>query len=338
MEKYASCPFAYYVMYNLKARERKVYEVHPVELGVLYHEVIEAFTKKVAEEGTAWRDLSRDGVTRLVTESIDALVSDPANVLHSTARNRYILQKVKRICAASAWALSEHIKRGGFTPSAVEVDFSPESDMPMPQLKLEDGRRLLLTGRIDRVDVMRTGDADYIKIIDYKSGAKRFDLSEVEAGTQLQLILYMNALLTGARLFINPKPGGLFYFHLDDPVLSSDSPLDRESREQMLLECFRMSGLALDDAASGIDGGLRDGGRSSVIPVSVNADGSWSKASSVADLAFFEKLGKLVEEKIKTLSTRMINGIITPEPVKLSHGSACDFCRYDGVCSYSVAR
>jgi ATP-dependent helicase/nuclease subunit B len=208
----------------------------------------------------------------------------------------------------------------------------------MPQLKLEDGRRLLLTGRIDRVDVMRADDADYIKIIDYKSGTKQFDLSEVEAGTQLQLILYMNALLKGAQMFINPKPGGVFYFHLDDPVLSSDRQLDRESREAQLLECFRMSGLALDDAAAGIDGGLRDGGKSAVIPVSVNVDGSWSKTSSVADLAFFEKLGKLVEEKIKTLGTRMIQGIITPEPVKLSHGSACDYCRYDGVCSYSVAR
>jgi ATP-dependent helicase/nuclease subunit B len=137
-------------------------------------------------------------------------------------------------------------------------------------------------------------------------------------------------------MFINPKPGGVFYFHLDDPVLSADGPLDRESREAQLLDCFRMSGLTLDDAAASIDGGLNENGKSSVISVSVNKDGGWSKSSSVADLAFFGQLGKLVEEKIKTLGTRMIQGIITPEPVKNRHGSACDYCSYDGVCNYSV--
>jgi ATP-dependent helicase/nuclease subunit B len=325
-------------MYNLKVQERKIYEVHPVDLGVLYHEVLDAFSKKVAIEDKRWGDLTREDITLLVDEAVAALVSDPEGVLNSSARNRFVLQKVKRICTTSLWALCEHIKRGGFTPAGMEIDFSPDSSVVMPQVQLEDGQRLLLTGRIDRVDVMRMEDSDYIKIIDYKSGRKRFDLSEVELGTQLQLILSLNALLKNTPRFLNPKPGGLYYFHLDDPVLASDKPLDGASREAMLLECFKMSGLTLTDAAEAMDGKLTETGKSPVIPVTLNKDGSWSKSSAVADLEFFERLGGLVEDKIKELGTQMIQGIITPKPIKKGKHDACAYCRYDVICAYSVTK
>ncbi len=336
LERYAACPFSFYVTYNLKAREREIYRVHPADLGVLYHEVLAAFSTRMAE--TDWGLVhDREEISKSVDTCVDELVSEPGNVLHSTARNRHILKKVKRICVTSIWALCEHIKRGDFVPAASEIEFAPHSPTPMPEIILDNGRKLLLTGRVDRVDVMRVGNGtDYLKIIDYKSGKKKFDLSEVKAGTQLQLILYMNALLKNAELFVNSKPGGVFYFHLDDPVLLSDAAIER--REELLLECFKMSGLALSDAAAGFDSALEANGKSPVIPVTVNKDGSFSKSSSVADLEFFTLLGNAVQEKIKELGTRMTDGVITPEPYKNGKYDACNFCPNDVICSvdYSV--
>ncbi|MDR1663649.1 MAG: PD-(D/E)XK nuclease family protein, partial [Clostridiales bacterium] len=348
LERFSECPFAYYVTYNLKARERKVYQVQPADLGVVFHEVLELFTKRMAAENIPWGSLTREELGARVDGCVEAAVPTEA-ALRGTARNQHILRKVKRICAASVWALCEHLKRGVFEPAAAELEFSGgNAGLPVTSLEifLNEERKLVLTGRIDRVDIMRAADgAVYVKIIDYKSGNVKFDLAEVLSGVQLQLILYMKALLKNAKalfgrageenIWLETKPGGVFYFHIDDPILPAGAAsLDPERKEEMLLKCFRMSGLALaeTEAVTGMDGALAEGGESPVIPVSINRNGAFGKTSSVAAFEYFEQLGAAVEEKAKEIGRRMTEGVITPDPHVKGRRSACDFCRYGAVC------
>jgi ATP-dependent helicase/nuclease subunit B len=346
LEQFAACPFAYYVTYNLKAKERKIYQVRHTDLGVLFHEVLAVFSRQLSEEGVTWGSLTREEITERAALCVEQSLADE-NVLFSSARNRHVLNKVKRICAASLWALCEHVKRGVFTPAGMEMDFKPDSPLTSLEVHLNNQRRLVLTGRIDRVDILHTADGNlFVKIIDYKSGKMKFDIGEVLLGTQLQLMLYMDALLKNAnQLFGDGKtkwtaqPGGVFYFHIDDPLLPMDEEAETdEQQEALLLKCFRMSGLALADkeAVTGMDKGLHEGGESPIIPVGITQTGTFTKASSVSDGESFAQLGQDVREKIKEIGQLMTEGVIAPNPLVSGRKSACDYCRYGAICQISV--
>jgi ATP-dependent helicase/nuclease subunit B len=349
LEQYAACPFAYFVTYNLKAKERKIYQVRHMDLGVLFHEVLLLFSTEITEEGISWGKLTREEIAERAGRHVERFISETDDhVLRSTARNRHVLEKAKRICVTSLWALNEHVKRGSFIPAGAELAFTPQSPLTSLEVLLNNKRRLILTGRIDRVDIYDAHDGcRYVKIIDYKSGKKKFELSEVLLGTQLQLVLYMNVLLkNAAQLFgdnaarIETRPGGVFYFHIDDPVIAADNWMEAEEREALLLKAFRMSGLALaePEAVTGMDEKLRNGGDSLIIPVSINKSGAFGKSSSVAGLEEFEQLGRDAEEKIKEIGQRMTGGDIKPEPVVKGRNSECDYCRYGGICGAGVLK
>jgi ATP-dependent helicase/nuclease subunit B len=231
------------------------------------------------------------------------------------------------VSTASIWALCEHLKLGEYTPTAAE-----EQILTKDKIVLDNGKKLSLTGIVDRVDVLETGGETYVKIIDYKSGATKFNLDEVRQGVQLQLMLYMNVILAQR----GAKPGGMFYFPIDDPILSTDIALSDEMREAGLLKQFKMSGVALaeDAVMAGLDKTLAPGVSSDVIPVGKNKDGRFSKASQGATLGLdeFLALGQEVDAVIKNLGQRMTCGDISAVPYTKGAKSPCQFCGYGAIC------
>jgi len=308
LEAYVQCPFAHFLQQHLKAKERAIYEVRPADLGVLYHEVMAKAT-----ESENWHLLNKSQLEDLAHFHAEAVVSGESDhVLQSSARNKYILERLKSICGVSLWALGEQYRRGNYITTGIETGAG----------NIAIGENMIVTGRIDRVDTFD----DYVKIIDYKSGNTKFSLEEVQAGTQLQLLLYMNALLKKP----NAKPGGVFYFNIDDPILRVNENLDAATRENLLLKEFRMSGLVLADEKniSAMDMHLLSrGGDSPVIPVSVTKSGL-GKRSSIANLKEFAELASGVEEQVKGIGEQMMAGHITPGHNK----DACRYCRYVSVC------
>ena len=333
LEAFVQCPFSYFLGYHLKAKERAVYQVRAMDLGIIYHDVLAKATGELVQNN-AWHNASYDDLEKIVHSYAEEVIQGESDhVLRSSARNMYIMQRVKGICTISLWALCEQYRRGGFHTVKIEED---TGSIVLP-LNLQ--QQMIVTGRIDRVDIFESGNSQYLKIIDYKSGGLRFSLEEVRAGTQLQLLLYMNALLK-ANPHKKPdmRPGGVFYFNIDDPILPIDEKPSQETLEAMLFKQFRMSGLVLADEATiaGMDNDLLNrGGESSVIPVSVKKDGSFGKNSSVADGLEFAGLCQDVEEKVKDIGRQMASGIIAPKPYRKGNISPCRYCRYGGVCGFN---
>ncbi len=176
IENYAACAYAHFLNYGLKLMERPVYEIKPVDIGNIFHEAIELFSREIVDRNIDFSDVSDDMKKDIVDDVVQKVTEKyGGHVLRSTARNEYMIEKIRRVTDRSAWAIIEHIKRGGFKPD----DF---------ELKLREGR-------IDRVDRLVEDDNVYIKVIDYKSGSKTFSPSDVENGLQLQLIYYMDTLV-----------------------------------------------------------------------------------------------------------------------------------------------
>ncbi|MCL2499722.1 MAG: PD-(D/E)XK nuclease family protein [Defluviitaleaceae bacterium] len=294
LEAYARCPFAYYMTYLLKAKPRKRYEIMPADLGSLFHDVVASFARRYRWQPRTKAEI-KDIVGSIVKELVPENEGSDATVYHGSARNRYILDKAQRVCTASVWALNEYIRQGEYTPAYTEIDLPPAPPVP-----LDNGRSLSLSGRIDRADLLDAKNGDtYVRIIDYKSGHARFNPNEVRNGTQLQLMLYLNAMLKSPELqHKNPKPGGVFYFPIDDPLLRTDHLLDDIAREAGLLKAFKMSGADFTDANS------------------------------------FDDLNRDANEKMKDLTLRLTEGIIAPAPCISGGKTPCDYCKYGAACKH----
>ena len=328
LESFASCPFAYFMTYLLKARERKHFDVLFSDLGSLFHDILAQFSKRTWINGNI-PDFSRTEISQIVNELVGQITIDSA-IFNSSARNRHILDKVRNVATASIWALSEHLKQGKFEPSFTEHEIFLN-----PGINLEDGRQLRLTGQVDRIDLFHSSDGnDYIKVIDYKSGQTKFNIDEVKQGTQLQLMLYMNTLLKTLETGKSPLPGGVFYFPIDDPIINADDLLDDPVREANILKCFRMSGLTVENALTGMDTSLGAGTSSSIIPVSLNKNGTFNKTSqsAILDLDEFSQLGDEVNDIIKGIGDRMIQGDIIASPCIVGKRNPCQYCNYSALC------
>ena len=325
LESFARCPFAYFMTYILQVKPRKRFEVLPTDLGSLFHDVLAQFSKRFWDSNKDVT-LTRGEIALYVDEIVNTITSE-SNIYYDSARNRHVLNKVRKVSAASIWALCEHIKLGEFTPTLAEQEIRTTERIP-----LANGKNLTITGFVDRVDTLMVNGGEYIKIIDYKSGSTKFNIEEARKGIQLQLMIYMN-ILTAMR---NAKPGGMFYFPIDDPILSTDILLSDEMREAGLLKQFKMSGIALadDTTIAGLDKTLAPGTGSNVVPIAINKDGRYKKSTQPTTLALdeFLALGQAVEGKIKELGERMTCGDISAEPYTKGLKSPCNFCGFGAIC------
>jgi len=340
LEVYAKCPFAYFIDYQLGAKPRKLYNVLPTDLGILYHDVLSEFTNNIANGSLDITYLNRDAIGNIVDTIINNQEKD---LFHANARNRHILNKARGICTTSIWALAEHIKRGSFIPLGTELEFNQN-------ILLDKDRKMQLTGRIDRVDILKGADEkEYLRIIDYKSGKTRFDPIDVAKGLQLQLMLYISALTknpTQLSSFLPQKdnkivnPAGVFYFHIDDPIIDADAEMGESAHDDALLRQFRLSGITVEGETvlQGMDKSIAPGIDSPVIPVKLNKDGRLAKTGKQAILSTddFTTLIQTAEDKAKELGTRMSAGDIAANPNPKGIKTPCRYCEYAAICKKNV--
>lgn len=195
-----------------------------------------------------------------------------------------------------------------------------------------------LIGRIDRIDTCRQGEKLYVKVIDYKSGNRKFDLAALYYGLQLQLVVYMNAAMEVQKKK-NPDtrvlPAAMLYYHVSDPMTETDQgEPDPEEIEKAILDELKMTGMVSDDeeVIRLLDKNFET--KSAVIPVAKKKDGSFTQASSVLSEEDFETVSNYVSHKIKELGTSILDGSIALNPYEQKEQAACTYCAYKGVCGF----
>jgi len=338
IEKYVECPFSYFLHYNLKARERADYKVREVDLGNVFHDAIEMFSDHLQESGLDWGRLDYSYIDKSIESLfVDFVDRGKSDIFSYDAKSAYILEQVKRITKRSIWALGLHIKSGEFKPLGAEVTFDYNAGMTVD---IDHERRFILTGRIDRVDIMTKGDESYVKIIDYKSGSKAFDVTDIYYGRQLQLLTYMGALTKNGDKILNlpksPKPGGLFYFKFDDPIADFNTGATDAEIYGDILDKFKMSGLVLNDTAvvEAIDNNIEK--NSNIISVGLNKSGEYtSRSGNMVSAEGFERIIDFADKKIGEIGRRIVSGAIEAKPYKRGQRTGCDYCPYLAVCGFN---
>lgn len=329
LEKFAMCPYSYYLEYGLKAKERQIYKLETPDVGTFLHEIIEKFSKHMLEENINWREVSKEYCDSIIDSLVDETLKNfKHNLLNSTAKLKQLGIRLKRLVKRMIWIIVSQIKCGEFEVVGSEVEFGRKSDNPAIEIELSDGNKMFLNGKIDRVDMADTEEGKYIRIIDYKSSAKQIKLSDVYYGLQLQLITYMDAITTEEFM-----PGGVLYLKLDDPIIKSNKDLSKEEIEEQIVNALRMKGLILSNArlVKAMDSNMTN--ESSVLNLSVKKDGSYSKMPTVTSEEF-EKLRNHIKKTLKELGEEILSGNIKNEPVKKKEITACDYCKYKIICQF----
>lgn len=339
MEKYAQCPFAYYVQYGLNARERKIFKLTYPDIGTFMHKVIDEFSEEIKTKQLSWDNIQ----AKWCEENISNIVDDNINksnsfILNSSPRYRYFTERLKRVLIKTAIVMTKHIKRSGFKPIGYEMDFSEKGAYPPIMVQLPSGEEIKLIGRIDRIDMLVKEGETYIRIIDYKSGNKLFRLSDVYYGLQVQLLLYLDAILAeeGKDFDKKPIPGAILYFKIDDPLIKSSKDLEDGELEKEIMKKFKMKGLLIDDPKIIKEMDREMEGNSFIIPARINKDGSLGK-SEAASREQFELLRNHVKNVVAKNCENMLKGDISINPCKNKDSAPCDFCMYSSICTFDVS-
>lgn len=340
LERYVECPFAYFVRYGLNPRERAMHEIKLPDIGLVFHEALEKFGLALNEEGIDFKSLEEEEVYCRVVEIVDGFIEDYGyNVFSATHANKYLVEKIKRVVKRAAWTVIRQLKRGQFEPRAFEVEFSNslrEDTVPPIIVTTKNNEKILLEGRIDRVDILKGQEKKYVKIIDYKSSSKAYTLSDVYHGMQMQLMIYMDAVLENSRYFREDDlhPSGAFYFKIDDPIIEGD--FEDGVLEEALLKKLKLEGLAVDDVEMlcQLDETLDQTGKSSIVSVELKEDGSFKKTSKVVAPEDFMAIIDHVKVKISDIGTSILDGQIGIQPVHTGVRKACDYCPYKGLCQF----
>jgi len=337
LERYAECPFAHFIRYGLRPSPRQRYEVNPVDMGSLFHEVMEGFAAEIVRADRDWSTVTEEECRQEAYRIIDSLIPEwMGGVFESSHRYRHLAERIKGIAAKALWMASRQLQKGEFKPVAVEQTFGPsrEDTYPPIRVSLADGRIIYLTGRIDRLDAWEdSAGAEHLRVVDYKSGPKGWALYQVYYGVSLQLMVYMNAVLAErAQGGQTAKPAAALYFHIDDPIIQSDGQIIEEI-ERQIQQRFRMDGLVIRDA-SVLRAMDREPENPTVVTARLKKDGEFNAGSHVADPDEYSAVLAYVMRKAAELSERLLNGDIAIAPVRERQRTACAYCEYRSICRF----
>ena len=338
LERYAACAYAHFLQYGLNLKEREVFQLENTDLGNIYHEVLEVFSHRLKEHGYTWLDFPKEEGEQLLWEALEnCSMQYGETILYSSVRYQYMIERMYRILKRTIWALKEQLKSGKFLPEAFEMSFSRVENLDAVNITLSEEEKMKLRGRIDRLDTYEDEDHVYVKVIDYKSGNKKFDLAAVYYGLQLQLIVYMNVaaeLMKKSHPDKEIVPAALLYYHVNDPMIKSEEELSPEQVNDQLLKELRMNGL-VNDSEEVI--GLLDGSfatKSSIIPVERKSDGSLSARSSVVNRQDYEVISNYVNQKMHQFGTEILQGNIAVNPCEQGNIESCTYCTFREICAF----
>jgi ATP-dependent helicase/nuclease subunit B len=302
------------------------------------HEVIDTFFEKVQKENLDIKKLENEEILKIVNEIIEEILSAARYyIFSSTAKFRMLTRKLKKVVAKSIEYIIYSLKYSDFKPVGNEIEFGKNGIYKPIVMDLENGQKVEITGKIDRMDIGKIDDNKYVRIIDYKSSIKKLDLNQVEAGLQIQLITYLDAVTEQDDYL----PSGVLYLGLIDSIKKATRNMTDEEIEIDLKKSFKMQGLVLADVKviHSMDTKLENGKSSDIIPVYIDKEGEVSlKKSSVATKEEFLNLQRTVKDTIKEISKEILKGKIDIKPYKYKKQTGCDYCKFKTICMFDPSK
>ncbi len=344
LEQYASCAYAHFLRYGLMLEDRQEYTFEASDLGNVFHQVLEKYTGEIITKGIDWRELSKEDSDEILSRALTECVDSYGNtILMSSAQNQHMAERIKRILTRTVDTLKYQISMGVFDPAYVEMSFQEAGDLDEINIALSEDEknniteRMKLRGKIDRVDLCDEGDCVYVKVMDFKSGAHRFNVASLYYGLQLQLIMYMNVAVAHQKS-LNPGkeivPAAILYYHVEDPMVEGKADTVTDDINNEIISQLKMTGLVNDNTEiiKKLDSGFST--KSDIIPVEFKKDGTPTARSQTASEQEYSAISSYVNKKIKEFGRKILDGDITINPYDDGKRQSCTYCTYRHICGF----
>ncbi|WP_077703070.1 helicase-exonuclease AddAB subunit AddB [Virgibacillus dokdonensis] len=338
LETYYRCSYQHFAKYSLGLEERRTYKLDAPDIGQLFHEALKTITVWIQQGDKEFSQLTQSDAASYAHQAVTKLSPILQHqILHSSNRYQYIQQKLEEVIARATYVLSEQARRSHFSPVGLELGFGNDQDLPPLTVPLQNGFELMLRGRIDRVDKAVKDDELFLRIIDYKSSAKELNLLEVYYGLALQMLAYLDVVITHSEQWLGVKatPAGILYFHVHNPMITGQDKLDDATIEKELFKKYKMQGLLLadEDIAKLMDQAL-ESGASQIIPAAIKKNGGFYSYSKVADERTMKHLQQHVHQLMTQAGIDMTHGAIDLNPYYYKQQNACTHCPFQSVCQF----
>lgn len=318
VEKYYLCPFAYFCRYILKAKPINKAKPSPIEYGNAVHFILEKMLSQFSVNQLC--SMQYQDIRLNVKNILKIYIKRFGNFKDLSERFKFLISK----CVESACTLVNYVayelKASGFNPKAMEFPIK-KLDKPL-KIELKDKSFVTISGYIDRIDILEKNSTKYVRIVDYKTGIKEFKLSDVVQGLNMQMLIYLKALLCSNKSN-SIKPAGILYMPADAKANIASKHTSEEELERLNKNKFKMNGLIANDDL--ITTNLKDSVKKSSI-INLNQD-------KYNPFEVILKILVKVEEKIKVMAQNLKEGKVSPKPAKASK-SACEFCDYSYICNF----
>lgn len=336
LEKYKQCAFSFYLKYGLGLKEKSLFEVKSIDTGNFMHDVIDTFFDQVIGRNLKLKQMEEDEISEIIKNIINEKLTQNRNyILGATKKYQVLTKRLEKLILQAMKYIIASIVNSDFDIIGNEVEFKNQKDYPPITIDLEDGKKVEITGKIDRIDLAKGKEGNYIRIIDYKSSLKNIDLNEVVAGLQIQLLTYLDAVTKKQEDLI---PAGVLYFNVIDPIIKADKNKTNEEIEQEIKKQFKMQGLILADVnvVRMMDKTLEKGA-SNLVPAYLDQNQNISEArSSVVTKDEFKALQNHINKVIKEIAKEIYSGEIEIKPYynQKKKKTPCDYCEYKSICNF----
>ena len=335
LERYRSCPFSYYLQYGLKIKPEEELKIQTLNTGTFIHEIIDEFFEAVREAEIKLAEITDEQLAEIINKIIDEKLKQSQNyIFTSTAKYRALVVRLKKIIQKALKYIIGTLVQSRFEVLGTEVEFGEKGKYKPIRLTLEDGKRIEIIGKIDRIDTAQSEDGRYLRIIDYKSSAKNIDLNEVYAGLQIQLLTYLDAACKEEDLM----PAGVLYFSMLEQMIKADKRMEQEEIEEKIRANFKMKGLILADVnVVKLHDKKLEKGSSALVPAYIDKEGNLSeKKTSGVTAEQFEELQKYMYSVIKQISREILGGNIDLKPYYKDKKTPCKYCDYKSICGFNM--
>lgn len=336
LEQYRKCPFSFHLKYGLGLDENGKFELKSLDTGSFMHDVIEDFFEKVKNKEIQIKEISEDEIEKIVHNIIMEKLLLAKNALFTSSKKfSILLRKLQKVVTESIKYIVASLKNSKFEILGNEVEFRAGGQYEPIKLELDNEKKVELIGKIDRIDIAEDENGKYIRIIDYKSSVKNIELNEVMFGMQLQLITYLDEVVSKTNL----EPAGALYFNLIQPIIPEANRKTEEEIESAIRKSFKMKGLILADVnvVKMMDTKLEKG-YSDLVPAYIDKDGKVSQSlSNAVEKEDFASLQKNVRKIIKQISEEIYSGDISIKPYyNKEKQTPCEYCEYKTICNFNT--
>lgn len=335
VEAFSNCRLAYFLRYGLRLNEKEQAGFTPPELGTFMHFVLEKTAREISD-GVGFENADEALAHRLADKYTDIYISERLGGLDDKSpRFRYLFSRMRPSVRSVVTDMVRELRRSDFRPLDFELSFAAGGDLPAAELTQKGGLRVI--GVADRVDGCERGGKLYVRVVDYKTGKKKFDLSDVFYGMGLQMLIYLFALEDSGKGRYGREiiPAGVLYVPARDPVIKADGDLSEGELAQQRTKNLKRSGLLLND--EDILLAMEHSDSPEYIPVTRRKDGSLV-TDTLADPEQMAKLKSFVAESLEDVSLELSSGSVEPEPCYRSESdNACRFCPYAQICRFDEA-